>query len=342
MKAISLSNFGGADFFQAVDFPLVEPQPDEVRIRLSAASFNPIDVYIRCGRLGGDLPMILGRDLSGTVEAVGVGVSRLRAGDEVYAYLPGRRSNGSYAEYVTAPADFVALKPANLSHMEAAAIPVVGLTALHCVAGKARITAGQSAFVAGAAGGVGTMTVNLLKHYGAEPIIATAGNVESANYLITLGIKLENIIFYRDKSVEELTAAVVEVNDGKKVEAAFDFVGGAMKRLCFEAVGVNGQVVSIVEEPADFSLNLWDENTSPMVLKAVSFHFEQLGANALQGKNTGVYYRELDELKKLLESGQLPAPQISDVGDLSLETVRQAHLKLEESHSKGKMVMKIR
>ena len=88
MQPISLTKFGGTGFFQTVDFPIVEPQADEVLIRIHAASFNPIDVYIRQGRLGGQLPMILGRDLSGVVEAAGRDVTRLLVGDEVYGYLP--------------------------------------------------------------------------------------------------------------------------------------------------------------------------------------------------------------------------------------------------------------
>ncbi len=342
MKAIALTEFGGTEFFQTVELPIVEPQPDEVLVRIAAASFNPIDVYFRQGRLGGDLPMVLGRDLSGVIEAVGENVSRLRVGDEVYAYLPGRKSNGSYAEYVTAPADFVAHKPSNISHLQAAAIPVVGITAYHCVVAKARVEAGQTVFVAGAAGGVGSMAVQLLPHFGADLIIVTAGSEESADYLVQLGIARENIVFYPNLSIKKLKETVVEINGGAEVSAAFDFVGGAMKRLCFEVVGVNGQVVSIVEEPADFSLNLWDEETSPMVTKALSFHFEQLGAAALRGGNSSVYYQELEILKKLIDDGRLTAPQIFEVGELNEQTVRQAHAALEKAHSKGKMVMRIR
>lgn len=341
MKAIALTEFGGTEFFQTVELPIVEPQPDEVLVRIAAASFNPIDVYFRQGRLGGDLPMVLGRDLSGIIEAVGENVSRLSVGDEVYAYLPGRKSNGSYAEYVTAPADFVAHKPLNISHLQAAAIPVVGMTAYHCVVAKAHVEAGQAVFVAGAAGGVGSMTVQLLQHFGANPIIVTAGSEESADYLVQLGIARENIVFYPNLSIEKLKETVVAVNGGAEVSAAFDFVGGAMKRLCFEVVGVNGQVVSIVEEPADFSLNIWDEETSPVVTKALSFHFEQLGATALRGGDTNIYSQELEILRKLIENRQLSAPQITEVGGLTLETVRMAHTALEKAHSKGKMVMNI-
>ena len=160
------------------------------------------------------------------------------------------------------------------------------MTAYHCVAVKARIESRQSVFVAGGSGGVGSRAIQFLKHFGANPIIATAGGEESANYLVDLGIARKNIVFYRGLSVEKLKESIVEINGGE-VDAAFDFVGGAMKHLCFEVVGVNGHVVSIVEESPDFPLNLWDEETSPMVLKAISFHFEQLGAAALRGKKNG-------------------------------------------------------
>ena len=214
------------------------------------------------------------------------------------------------------------------------------MTAYHCVAVKARIESRQSVFVAGGSGGIGSRAIQFLKHFGANPIIATAGGEESANYLVDLGIARKNIVFYRGLSVEKLKESIVEINGGE-VDAAFDFVGGAMKHLCFEVVGVNGHVVSIVEESPDFPLNLWDEETSPMVLKAISFHFEQLGAAALRGKKTEVYQRELSILKELVERGQVSAPQITEVGGLTAQTVRDAHAALEQSHSKGKMVMKI-
>jgi NADPH:quinone reductase-like Zn-dependent oxidoreductase len=278
--------------------------------------------------------------MSGIVEAVGEGVAGFATGDEVYA----RISSGTYAEFVTAPAQFFSRKPSNLSFSQAAAIPVAGLTAYECVFGKFRISPAQPVLIAGASGGVGSLAVQMLRHLGAGPIIATAGSPKSAGYLTNhLGIDPDRVLFYNDSTVTELAHEIKEMCGGTGVDAAFDFVGGEMKRLCFECVRAAGRVVSVVEEPADFSLNLWDETTSPLIMKSLSFHFVQLAARAIHGnKEDWKFYGEsLNELRRLLETGILKAPQLLKVGEMSVETVQKAHAMLETRHTTGKLVMSV-
>jgi NADPH:quinone reductase-like Zn-dependent oxidoreductase len=340
MKTIILTEFGGAENFRLIEQPKFAPKIGEVLVAIKSVSFNPVDVYQRIGKLGGKLPLILGRDMSGVIEEVGKDVIEFAKGDEVY----GRISTGTYAEFTTVAEEFLSRKPSNLSFSQAAAIPVAGMTAYESVFVKARVNRGQSALVAGASGGVGSMAVQMLRHLETDPLIVTAGSERSARYLTDyLQINPEHVLLYQGLSINELTQKIKKMCTGRGVDAAFDFVGGEMKRLCFECARVNGEVVSIVEEPADFVLNLWDENTSPLVLKSLSFHFVQLGARAVYGtKDDWKFYRKtLDELRNLLETGIISPPVIQEVGNLSVETIRQAHGLLETGQTWGKLVMTV-
>jgi NADPH:quinone reductase-like Zn-dependent oxidoreductase len=341
MKAVSLRAFGASDNFIETDAPIVAPKEGEVQVQILASSFNPIDVAFRRGELGGTPPLILGRDFSGLVTQIGPDVADLQVGDAVYGYLPGPRSNGTYAEYVTAPAVFMAEKPETLSFEQAAGVPVVGMTALHAIR-KAGIQTGETVFVAGAAGGVGTAAIRMLRRSGAGRVVVTAGSDASAAYLVEeLGIPETDVVRYDNLPPAGLKTQTLDANGGGAFDATFDFVGGRMKRLCFEVVGVDGRVVSIVEKPADFDFNLWDERTSPLVLKSASFHFVQLGARAYLGEPGSwmAYRRELDELAKLIDSGTFRALKVTVVGPLSVASVRVAHSALEVGRNQGKLMM---
>lgn len=145
---ILLNSFGEVENLQLSDWLSPEPQSSEVRIEIQATSVNPVDYKLRQGRLGGTLPMVLGFDTAGTVDAIGGDVTDFSVGDEVYAYLAGPKSNGSYAEYVCVPTAFVARKPSNLSFIQAAAVPLVSLTAYQSVVDKAKVEAGEAVFIA--------------------------------------------------------------------------------------------------------------------------------------------------------------------------------------------------
>ncbi|MBW4572627.1 MAG: NADP-dependent oxidoreductase [Tolypothrix carrinoi HA7290-LM1] len=343
MKAIVLHSFGSVENLQLSDWPKPEPQEGEVRIWIQATSVNPIDYKLRQGHFGGELPMILGHDLAGIVDAVGGGVTDLSVGDEVYAFLGGQKSNGSYAEYVCVSTDFVSKKPSNLSFAQAAAVPLVGLTAYKCVVEKAKVQAGEAVFITGATGGVGSIAIQLARYLGADPIITTAGSDDSADYLIQLGILPEYVLRYKNLSLEQLKDQVLKMNGGQPVRAAFDFVGGDMKRLCCSVIGFDGRVVSIMQEPNDFTLNLWDYVKSPLFSKSATFHFEFLGSRGLFGEpeTWNMYRKELNALTELLEANYIKPPAITDVGSLSAESARRAHTILEEGHAKGKLVVSV-
>jgi NADPH:quinone reductase len=185
MKAIVLSSFGSADNFAAANLPIPEVRQGEVRIKVKAVSFNPVDYQIRKGQPESShiRSMILGRDLAGIVDAVHEDVTDFSVGDDVFSYVCNLASSGTYAEYVSVPAELVARKPASLTYEQAAAVPVAGITASLAL-NKARAGKTASVFIAGGAGGVGTFAILLAQQLGVRNLVTTAGNAKSRAYLI--------------------------------------------------------------------------------------------------------------------------------------------------------------
>lgn len=341
MQAIILKEFGSVENFTLSDWIIPQPKAKEVRIKIKAISFNPVDYKQRHGKFGGDLPLVLGGDAAGIVDAIGDGVTDFKVGDEVYAYLIGPKSNGSYAEYVCINQNFVGKKPKNLTFEQAAASMLVGLTAYEAVTLKAKLIKNEAIFIAGAAGGVGSMVVQLAKYYGADPIITTAGNKESTNYL-TQELKLpeKNIVSYHCKTEDELVQYIMS-QYAKPITASFDLVGGMMKKIACKILHFGGRIISIVEEPDTFEFNIFSGRTSPLFSKSASFDFVFIGARGLFGtENDWVFYRHaIDELTKLIEQNHIAAPKVTVVGNFSAETVQEAHRQLESGHTQGKLVM---
>ncbi len=330
MKAVTLSAHGGAENFRLAELPVPSLRKGDVRIRVRSVSFNPVDYQIRKGQpeARNVTSPILGRDLSGVVEVVHGSVSDFKPGDEVYSYVCDLASSGTYAEYVSVPEELVAKKPANLSHDQAAAVPVAGITAWLALEKAAR---GKSLFIAGAAGGVGTFAIMLARQRGLGALTVTAGNPKSRDYLIqVLGLGENQIINYRD---EDFIAQAIRRNGGL-FDGVLDFVGGRMLSACCRLVAIDGNLASITEAPtlADAEY-LFQRNGS----------FHAIGANAYSlTEDRGQWRRYqamLNEFTRLFESAALPAPPVISVGTLSLEAVRQAHDLLERSAVQGKLVM---
>jgi NADPH:quinone reductase-like Zn-dependent oxidoreductase len=176
MKAVRFHQYGDSDVLRYEDAEQPVPGPGEVRIRVAASAFNPVDDGIRGGYLREvfpvTLPHIPGIDVAGTVDALGDGVSNVQVGDDVIAFLP-MVADGAAAEYVVAPADILAPAPTSMPLADAAALPMVGLTAWQALFDDAGLTAGQRVLINGAGGAVGGYTVQLAKRAGAY-VIATA------------------------------------------------------------------------------------------------------------------------------------------------------------------------
>ena len=344
MKAMVTEKFGGPESFSWKDWPDPAPKPGEILIRIQAVSINPVDYKMRAGRLPIPLPDVLGRDVAGTVEHVGEGVDEFKSGDEVFAALFGPRSNGAYAQYVSTPAPFVCRKPKGLSMQQAACLGVAGMTAYQAVVNKGAIRTGETILVAGGAGGVGSFAIPLMQNCAAGPIFATAGSDASVDHLVnTLGLSADCIIRYREFTREQIEHRVRELAGGQGVAVAFDFVGGEMKKLCFNAAGFDGRIVSIVEEPPGFDFNIWRADLSPFFAKSGTYHFVALSARARNGdpSDWAVYPQIMRGLASLVETKKLSLPRATDLGLMTEETLAKAHAMLEAGHVKGKLVLKV-
>jgi NADPH2:quinone reductase len=140
-----------------------------------------------------------------------------------------------------------------------------------------------------------------------------------------------------------MASRIAELTDGKGVNAAFDFVGGDMKKLCFDATCFDGRIISIVEEPPEFDFNIWRADTSPFFAKSGTYHFVALSARARNGgpDDWGVYRGIMSDLASLVSSGKIKLPKLNELGELSEDTIREAHTLQESGRVKGKLVMQV-
>jgi NADPH:quinone reductase-like Zn-dependent oxidoreductase len=232
MRAVLLSETGEPDVLRIEQVPTPEPGDGEVLIRVRAASINPIDWKYRRGLAEKQLPAVLGNDVSGTVE-----VSHsddYAEGDEVFGISP----SGGYAEFATAPAALIAKKPVGVTHEQAAAIPVAGMTAWQALFDRGELARGQTALIAGAAGGVGHFAVQFAKHAGARAI----GTGSARNREFVLGLGADEYVDYTSQDVAEV------VSD---VDVAFDTVGGETTKTLVPTVREGGVIVVIAGAPPE-------------------------------------------------------------------------------------------
>lgn len=305
MRAIAIEGFGGRDRLKLVDLPAPEPGADDVLVRVRAAGVGPWDTKTREGLFGGrSFPHVLGLEASGIVAGTGENVADLREGDEVYVY----NRSGCYAEYVAAPAEKVARKPASLSFEEVAGVPVAGSTAYQGIVEEIGLKEGETVLIAGAAGGVGTMAVQIAASLGAR-VLGTA-SPPNHGYLLSLGAD-EAIDYHGDW----VAAARSIAPDG--VDAVFDCVGGETFRRGFEAVRDEGRVVTIVA---------FGEEVEPG--RGIAHHAFSARAER----------RKLEKLSQMFDAGKLRV-QIEDV--LPLEEAAKAHERVEAGHTRGKIVLRV-
>jgi NADPH:quinone reductase len=216
-----------------------------------------------------------------------------------------------------------------------------GLTAYQCLE-RVRLQRDEPIFVAGGSGGVGTLLIQLARHLGAGPIFTTAGSERSAHYLMdALGIPREQLLFYAGLSRTQLAERLREQNGGHLFRVTIDCVGGAMTGLCCDIVEFEGDVISIVQGPRDASHPPEEDDENRLFDRSATFHFVLLSARGMFGspETWPVYGRQLAALADLFEASEIEPPMITEVGSLSVETVRRAHTMLESGHVQGKLVM---
>jgi NADPH2:quinone reductase len=298
----------------------------EVLVRVAASGVNPLDLKIRAGAAGHarhPLPAVLGMDLAGIVHSVGEGVSNFRPGDEVYGLTGGVGGiQGSLAEFAAVDAKLLALKPSNLTMREAAALPLVFITAWEGLVDRARIQAGQHVLIQGAAGGVGHIAVQIAHALGAKAYGVDAGG--KAAFLRGLGAQPID----RDDPVE---AYVERFTHGRGFDVVYDAVGGTVLDASFKAVGRFGHVVS--------SLGWGTHALAPLSFKAASYSGVFALLPLLSGEGRSHHGEILREATRLVEGGAI-VPSV-DPQRFDLSTIDAAYAAIASRSTVGKVVVEV-
>jgi NADPH:quinone reductase-like Zn-dependent oxidoreductase len=304
MKAVFIERFGGPEVLTYGDRPDPVPQGDEVLIDVHAASVNAADWKQRRGSYADvTFPHILGRDVSGTVAAVGARVAAFRPGDPVFAVaLQGR--DGGYAEKIALPAAIVGRKPQNLSHVEAAAMALTGLTAVSALEETLQLHPGETILIQGGAGGVAGFAIQLAKHIGAR-VITTAS---SANHAYVRSLGADEVIDYTNV---DFTDAV------ENCDAALDTVGGDVSERTLAVLKSGGRAAFIGGPPP---------NPSRQDLRALKPPVRRSS-------------EAMNRLADLIEAGAVRPP---DIHVFSLAQAAEAHRISESRHLRGKLVLRTR
>ena len=299
MHAVVISETGGPDVLRHQEFDRPEPGDGEVLVRVHAASVNPVDWKFRRGLITRPLPAVLGADVSGTVE-----ISRAEGfseGDEVF----GMSASGGYAEYSTASVGAIAHKPEGVSHEQAAALPVAGLTAWQALFDSAGLDRGQTALVAGAAGGVGHLAVQFAKVAGAR-VIGT-GSARNRDFVLSLGAN--DYVDYTQQDVAEAVSGA---------DVAFDTVGGDTTASLLPTLREGGMLVTIAGAPPEEAAR---ERGVRAALLVMSPKPDQLA-----------------RIAELVASGTVRV-EIAEV--VPLADVRRAHELSESGRTRGKIVLAV-
>jgi NADPH:quinone reductase-like Zn-dependent oxidoreductase len=299
MHAVLIHETGGPDVLRFEEAERPEPGEGEVLIEVRAASVNPIDWKIRRGLRETQLPAVLGNDVSGVVESSRI--DGLTAGDEVL----GVASSGGYAEFATVPATLIAKKPAGMSHEQAAALPVSGLTAWQALFDSGGLQAGQTALVAGGAGGVGHLAVQFAKHAGAH-VIAT-GSSRNRDFVLRLGA--DEYIDYSSQDVGEAAS---------DVDVAFDTVGGDTTESLVPTLREGGVLVTIANAPPEQAAAARGARAELLVMSSSS--------------------EQLAKIAGLVADG---AVHVEIAQTFPLREASQAHALSEAGHTRGKIVLEV-
>lgn len=309
MMAWRVHEFGPPDVMRFEQVPRPSPGAGEVLVKVQAIGVGPWDGWIRAGKsaLPQPLPLTLGSDLAGEIVNVGPGVSDLHAGDQVYG-VTNPRFTGAYAEYALASAVMVARKPASLTYIEAASVPVIAVTAWQALFDQAQLKTGQTVVIQGAAGNVGSYAVQLALHADLRTIAIAAG--DDVPFLRNLGATA--VIDYRTQRFEE------EVRDA---DAVIDLVGGETQTRSFQVLRRGGKLISAVSRPDQHLAETYGIEAGFFLVKVTTQY--------------------LAEIAGFIDSGKLKT-RVGAV--LPLADAREAHLMLERVRlqPKGKIVLAVR
>ena len=307
MKAATVKEFGGPEVIQVSQIDQPIPGAGEVLVKVGAAGVGPWDAFVRAGMsaIPQPLPLTPGSDISGTIEAVGPGVDDFKVGDAVYG-VTNEQFTGGYAEYAVAEASMLDYKPANLSDLEAASVPVIAVTAWQVLHEYGNAVAGQTILIHGAAGNVGAYTVQLAKQAGLH-VIATASG-DDVDYVQDLGA--DQVIDYKVTKFEDVV---------QDVDIVLDTISGDILERSAKVVKPGGIIVSIAAPVAE-------DFEATHGVKALFFLAE-------------VNFERLHTITELLADGKLTT-QVGSV--LTLDDAVVAHEMLAGApHERGKIVFDI-
>lgn len=300
--------------------------PSEVLVRVHASGINPLDTKIQAGAAAHarhPLPAILGIDLAGTVERTGRDVTQFKPGDEVYGMTGGVGGvPGSLAEFAAVDADLLALKPANISMREAAALPLIVITAWEGLIDRAALKASQKVLIHGGAGGVGHVAIQIARAFGAE-LFATGSPSQRAT-IEDLGA----VFIDRDIAVE---AYVAEHTGGRGFDIVYDTVGGEVLDASFAAVRRFGHVVS--------ALGWGTHALAPLSFRAATYSGVFTLLPLLSGEGRAHHGEIMTEATRLIEAGKLTP--LLDARHFTLESVGDAYALIRDHGAKGKLVIDV-
>ena len=303
MKAVRIERYGNEEVVELAEVERPKPGAGEVLVKVKAAAVNPVDWKIRDGLgelFGMKLPIILGCEVAGTVEAPGSG--NFSPGDDVYGFLG--EYSGGYAEYVAAPASEFVRKPKQIDFDTAASVPVGALTAWQGIFDHGKLASGQRILITGASGAVGSMAVQLAKNKGAHVIGLASGKNEQ--FVRKLGA--DEFIDYKKAKFEDKVSGV---------DVVFDTVGGDTQERAFQTVKRGGFLVSTVNPPS--------------TEKAKEFGVKVAMVGVTPNPD------ELAEINRLVESGKLKM-RVATV--LPLAEVKKAHQLSAGGHADGKIILR--
>ncbi|WP_435226767.1 NADP-dependent oxidoreductase [Streptomyces sp. Tue6028] len=307
MRAISQEVLGGPEVLKEVRVERPEPRANEVLVRVHAAGVNPTDWKHRAtGGFLGEPPFVLGWDVSGVVEATGVGVALFKPGDEVFGMLSYPWGHGSHAEYVTAPARTFAHKPAGIDHVQAGALPLVSLTAWQALVETADVRPGQRVLIHAAAGGVGHVAVQVAKARGAYVI----GTASAGKHDFVRGLGADELIDYRDTDFAEAV---------RDVDVVLDTIGGDYVQRSLRTLREGGILVTIL----------------PRGSKELPAQAEKAGVRATE-MLVDADHAGMKAVAELVEAGKLRA---SVAETFPLADAAEAHALGDTGRTTGKLVL---
>ncbi|MFK7991232.1 MAG: NADP-dependent oxidoreductase [Sandaracinaceae bacterium] len=331
MRAVRIHEYGGVETLRLEDIAPPDLGPHDLRIDVKAAGVNPVDYKLRSGAQRAvvplSMPWTLGMDVSGVVSEVGARVSGFAVGDEVFA-SPHHKRMGGYADEVVVRADECAIKPAGLNHIEAAALPLTGLTAWDALVEACELQPGQKVLVQAGAGGVGTVAIQLAKHLGAE--VYTTCSPRNAELVRELGA--DHVIDYRTQRFEEVAEGC---------DAVLESMGGEHVDRAIRAVRPGGRVASITQRLPELT-----EKHGPwmgVLVLAWTLVKRTVTARLSRGVRLKVVARKangatLAKLAKLVEEGAI-VPVVDRI--FPLDEVQDAHRYIETGRARGKVVLRV-